>query len=386
MKQQEARKTGPPPPAKSANELKQSAQQAMTTNQHKADGTKVKTKTDEVREYLSSLKPELKNALAKTVKPEYIISVTFSAIRANPDLLQCSPVSLANCVLQSAQIGLSLDPTLGEAYMVPFNNSKTQRKEATFMVGYKGFVKLGYQSQDVKDITAYIVYENDFFAYEHGSNETLRHIPATGDRGKMVGAYAQTHLVRGGYIFEYMSKEEIDDIRSKSKAKDGSAWREHYEAQARKTPLRHIFKFMPNATAAVTRAVDLDERATFGVDQGLDIGEDGTVGSTTGWEELEDAKIVPEPEKTAPKKTAEQTDAFAKSKEEESKPVHPLLPKEDREKFIKEKVAELAKITTQLDLQKFYGSISEAERDHLIGHDDAQIIDQHIKARATQIK
>jgi len=343
---------------------------AQTKNEQTNDGNKVKSKTDQVREYLLSLKPQIQNALARTVKPEYIISVTFSAIRANPQLLECSPVSLANCVLQASQLGLMLDPTLGEAYMVPFKNRDTKRKEATFMMGYRGLVKLGYRSNEVKDITAYIVYENDRFEYQHGSDERLLHIPADGDRGKMKGSYAQTHLVRGGYIFEYMSKDEIDKIRSMSKAKDGSAWTEHYEGQARKTPLRHIFKFMPNATADIARAVELDERATFGVAQALDIGDDGTVGSAEGWDGVEDATVVSDPEKKAEEEKGEPEQPALNLQSDEK----PLLSKEDRAKFVEEKLNKLSKFTKKEEFTALIVEVEDALKNKLLAPEERNLL------------
>ena len=50
--------------------------------------------------------------------------------------------------------------------------------ECQFQLGYKGLIDLVYRSEEVTDIQAHEVYENDEFEYELGLDPKLKHIPA----------------------------------------------------------------------------------------------------------------------------------------------------------------------------------------------------------------
>jgi recombination protein RecT len=72
----------------------------------------------------------------------YISSVII-AVGASEALQQCTPKSIAVSALRAATLGLSVDPALGKAYLVPFKN------EATLVVGYKGLIDLATRTENI---------------------------------------------------------------------------------------------------------------------------------------------------------------------------------------------------------------------------------------------
>jgi recombination protein RecT len=194
--------------------------------------------------YLKKMGPEIEKALPKHMDADRMARIALTTIRTNPKLLECSVPSLLGAVMQAAQLGL--EPGLvGHCYFVPFKNGKTGQSEVQFIIGYKGMIDLARRSGNIESIYAHAVYENDTFEYEYGLHPKLVHKPAMTDRGAFIGAYAVAHFKDGGYQFEFMPKEEIEKRRKRSKAANAGPWVTDYEEMAKKTVIRHMWKYLP---------------------------------------------------------------------------------------------------------------------------------------------
>ena len=205
----------------------------------------VKQQADRLRGFLAApaVKEQIIAALPPAVRgrisPERMARVVMTAAQSNPRLLECDPTSILKGVLQAAALGLEPDGLLGQAYLVP------RKGQASLEVGYRGLILLARQSGEIRDLSAEVVRENDFFEWSLGLNRDLKHVPAEGERGEITYAYAATHFTNGGYAFEVMSKAEIDAIRDKSPGKNAGPWRDHYSEMARKTAIRRLSKYLP---------------------------------------------------------------------------------------------------------------------------------------------
>lgn len=188
--------------------------------------------------YLKKMGPEIEKALPSHMNADRMARVALTTIRTNPKLLECTLPSLMGAVVQAAQLGL--EPGLiGHCYIIPYG------KEATFIIGYKGMIDLARRSGSIESLYAHAVYENDTFEYEYGLHQNLVHKPAKSDRGKFIGAYAVAHFKDGGYQFEFMHQEEIEKRRKRSKASSNGPWVTDYEEMAKKTVVRHMWKYLP---------------------------------------------------------------------------------------------------------------------------------------------
>ncbi|WP_044894819.1 recombination protein RecT [Bacillus alveayuensis] len=194
--------------------------------------------------YLKKMGPEIEKALPKHMDADRMARIALTTIRTNPKLLECSVPSLLGAVMQAAQLGL--EPGLiGHCYLVPFKNGKTGQSDVQFIIGYKGMIDLARRSGNIESIYAHAVYSNDTFEYEYGLHPKLVHKPAMTDRGEFIGAYAVAHFKDGGYQFEFMPKEEIEKRRKRSKAANAGPWVTDYEEMAKKTVIRHMWKYLP---------------------------------------------------------------------------------------------------------------------------------------------
>ena len=150
-------------------------------------------------------------------------------------------------------------PTLGQAYLIPFWNSKARALECQFQLGYKGLLDLAYRSGEVSTVMAQVVYENDEFEYSFGLEPKLVHRPAMEDRGNPEYVYAMFRTKDGGYGYEVMS---IADVRAHaqrySKSFQNGPWQTNFEEMAKKTVLKRVLKYAP-LKSEFMRAVTQDE-------------------------------------------------------------------------------------------------------------------------------
>ena len=126
------------------------------------------------------------------------------------------------------------------------------------------------RSGQIVSIAAHEVCEKDHFEMVYGLDEKLNHIPCLTDRGAVIGYYAVAKLKDGGHSFEFMSKQQIDEIMRNTQSKGGyGPWKDHPVEMGRKTVIRRLAKYLPLSIEFQTASA-LDAMAEGGKDQHLD--------------------------------------------------------------------------------------------------------------------
>ena len=209
--------------------------------------------------YIKQMQGEIRKALPSVMTPERFTRIVLSALSSNQKLAQTTPQSFLGAMMTAAQLGVEPNTPLGQAYLIPYFNSKTRCSECQFQLGYKGLIDLAYRSGEISTIQAQVVYENDQFEYSFGLEPTLKHIPAHSDRGEPVFVYAVFRTKDGGFGFEVMS---IDDVRAfaqqYSKTYGAGPWQTNFEEMAKKTVLKRALKYAP-VKSDFQRSVAQDE-------------------------------------------------------------------------------------------------------------------------------
>ena len=155
-----------------------------------------------MQQYIKQMEGEIKKALPSVMTPERFTRITLSALSTNPKLAQCTPQSFLGAMMTAAQLGLEPNTPLGQAYLIPYWNSKQNRLECQFQLN--------------------------------------------GDRGDPVNVWAMFKTKDGGYGFEIMT---LDDVRAHaqkySKAFGSGPWQTNFEEMAKKTVLKKVLKYAP---------------------------------------------------------------------------------------------------------------------------------------------
>lgn len=204
----------------------------------------VDQKNAEIRKAMMKMEGQILRALPAHVDKKRMVRVYLTAVQTAPGLMDCSTMSILGAVMKAAQLGLSLDPSFREAYLVPRRNKHTGGKVATFFDGYKGLQKLAKQADaNIRDIYSRVVYENDVFDYSYEPAE-LRFKPCEDPdaRGRLKYVYAKCIWKDGYDRFVVLSQKEIDRAKKSSDAaaKDYGPWITDEAAMWQKTALRRL--------------------------------------------------------------------------------------------------------------------------------------------------
>lgn len=278
----------------------------MTTANTKTVGAAIAATPEQktMVDLINSSTRELARALPKHLSPERLARIATTAIRQNPKLAQCTPASFMGALFTAAQLGL--EPVAGLAYLIPFNNSKyldgqwRDILEVQFVIGYKGVAELFYRHEKSGLIDWGVVHEKDELSFEYGTNSNLKHKPAQGERGKVIGYYGIFKLNNGLSKFLYMTEPECMahgrkhsktfNIKEQSFNKK-SPWHTNPDVMCLKTVLIQVAKTAPMSTE-LRRALDTDETSREfkeGITDALDL-------PVSDWQEVE-----AEPVKELPK-------------------------------------------------------------------------------------
>lgn len=195
---------------------------------------------DEVRLNLSRMGEQFKAALPAHVTVEKFMRVALTAIQNEPRLLTVDRQSLYSAVTKCAQDGLLADSR--EAALVIFGN------QAAYLPMIAGLMKKARNSGEISKWSLQVVKEKDDFDFQFGDDERITHKPALSDRGKTIGAYSIVTLKDGEKTREWMNLEEIEAVRSRSRAKASGPWMTDFDEMAKKTVARRHSKRLPMST------------------------------------------------------------------------------------------------------------------------------------------
>lgn len=155
-------------------------------------------------------------------------------------LEKINPETIPVCLAKAAYLGL--DFFNGECYAIPYGGN------LSFQTDYKGEIKLckRYSKNKIKDIFAKVVRQGDFFMEEvDGGKQNVQYRPKPFSNEQMIGAFAIVVFEDGSMMYDTMSSEDIENVRSTySKTKDSQAWKSSTGEMYKKTVLRRLCKLI----------------------------------------------------------------------------------------------------------------------------------------------
>lgn len=209
------------------------------------------TKDAGIKALIEQAAPKIRQVLSRHIDSERFVRLCIYNITRNPQLAKCTPLSLLECVMTAAELGVNLGGALGESYAIPYG------QEAKFILGYKGMAKLVREADDnIETIEAHVVRKGDVFEWELGLTPKLRHVPQSDVGSEVIGAWALVRFKSGGFQRDYMSKAELDRIQKRSRAGSSGPWVTDAEEMQKKTVFRRLAKWLslsPRAAEALER-------------------------------------------------------------------------------------------------------------------------------------
>lgn len=167
-------------------------------------------------------------------------SALLNIYNGNEQLQKCDARSILGAAGLAATVDLSLTPSLGQAYIVPF------RGRATFQIGVRGLVQLAHRTGKYVALHAGKVYDGELKGFNPFTGE-----PERGEKksDEVVGYVAYMRLNNGFEKWLYMTKDEIEQHAEKysqsyrmdkNKGWTSSPWTTNFDAMASKTVLKRL--------------------------------------------------------------------------------------------------------------------------------------------------
>lgn len=186
--------------------------------------------------------------------PQFISSIV-SLVNSDVNLQKAfneAPMTIIQAALKAATYDLPIDPNLGYAYIMPFNNSIknadgsfTKRMEATFILGYKGMHQMALRTGVYKVINVLDVREGELKKYNRLTEEIeFDFIEDDEEREKtpIIGYAGYYKLINGTEKTIFMTKKQIEAHERKYRKGQymGKGWRDDFDAMALKTVYRKL--------------------------------------------------------------------------------------------------------------------------------------------------
>lgn len=224
------------------------------TNQITTQNTYESTepKKQNVNNFMKSeaVQHRFKEVLGK--KANGFISSLLTIVSNNNSLKEADPNSIMTAAMKAAALDLPIEPSLGFAYVVPYNRSEKvgnqwiKHKEAQFQIGYKGLIQLALRSGQLKNINSGVVYEDQFVSYDPLFEEL--ELDFTKPQGtKVKGYFASVKLINGFEKVTFWTKEQVINHGKRfSKSYGNGPWQTDFDAMAQKTVMKAmISKYVP---------------------------------------------------------------------------------------------------------------------------------------------
>lgn len=178
-----------------------------------------------------------------------------------------NPTSIQNAVINLAAIGITLNPALKHAYLVPRKINKTMA--VCLDISYMGLLHVAQDSGSIRWGQAVIVRENDSFKLTGLGRLPEHSYSPFGDRGDIVGVFCTVKTSDGDYLTECMSIDDVYKIRARSESfkKGHGPWMSDPEEMIKKTVVKRAYKYWPK----VERLADAIEYQNTQAGEGIEL-------------------------------------------------------------------------------------------------------------------
>ena len=217
--------------------------------------------------------PEVTNSFVQLLgksAPHYIQSALI-AVQTNETLMECTPRSIFRSALRAATLGLSCDPSLGHAYIVPYKNKETGEKEAQFQPGWHGVQHMALRTGKYEYINVSPVYDGESVVEDRITGDLkIEGIPS-GSKNT-IGLIASFKLLSGYKKSIYMSNEELEEHGrkySKMYNRSDSIWKTNKKIAYHKTILLKLLRtygYIDPMDVAVLDEVENEEANLVSID------------------------------------------------------------------------------------------------------------------------
>lgn len=206
-----------------------------------------------------AVKSKFQEILGK--KGNGFISSVVSVASNNTLLSTADPKTILNSAIVAATLDLPINPSLGFAAIVPYNDRRSGKCIAQFQLMYKGLIELCQRSGQFASLIDEVVFEGQLVKKNKFTGEYIFDEDAK-ISDNAIGYMAYFKLVNGFEKTFYMTVEEVTAHAKKysQSFKSGyGVWKDDFDIMARKTVLKLLLAKYAPKSIEMQRAITFDQ-------------------------------------------------------------------------------------------------------------------------------
>lgn len=228
-----------------------------------------------------AVKAQINSILGSKRGTSFITSIV-SAVQSTPALQECTQPSILQAALLGESLNLSPSASLGQFWILPYNNRKKGVKEAQFQLGANGYKQLAMRTGQYKDIDFLEIHEGEYKGRDkHTGKQVFEFIEDDEERESLpvIGYMAYFELLNGFRKSVYWTKSKMEkhadqysqafNIESYRKLQNGeipqsdmwkysSYWYSNFAGMAEKTLIKHLLSKWGILSTELIQAMDAD--------------------------------------------------------------------------------------------------------------------------------
>lgn len=228
-----------------------------------------------------AVKAQINSILGSKRGTSFITSIV-SAVQSTPALQECTQPSILQAALLGESLNLSPSASLGQFWILPYNNRKKGVKEAQFQLGANGYKQLAMRTGQYKDIDFIEIHEGEYKGRDkHTGKQVFEFIEDDEERESLpvIGYMAYFELLNGFRKSVYWTKSKMEkhadqysqafNIESYRKLQNGeipqsdmwkysSYWYSNFAGMAEKTLIKHLLSKWGILSTELIQAMDAD--------------------------------------------------------------------------------------------------------------------------------
>lgn len=209
---------------------------------------------------------DVKNRFAEMLgkRANAFLTSVMTAVQQNQNLAKADPMSIMFASATAASLDLPVTPSLGYAYLVPYNtkqNDGTFIQMCQFQIGYKGLIQLCQRTGMFKRINAVPVYEGQLTNENPLFGNTY---DWAGKQSETVIGYVAMFELTNGYTHElYMTRQQVQEHAgrySKTHKNKFGVWQTNELEMSNKTVLKLLLsRYAPMSVDYIQKAITNDQ-------------------------------------------------------------------------------------------------------------------------------
>lgn len=234
----------------------------------------------------------INNTLKEPARANRFVASIVSAVNTTPALQECTPATIITAALLGEALNLSPSSQLGQFYLVPFKQKEKKDRNgniisqactnATFVLGYKGYIQLAIRSGQYKKLNVLPIKQGELISFNPLDEEITVNLiqdETVRENTETIGYYAMFEYVNGFKKAIYWTKEKMMAHADKYSAafsrqaytnlingkipqnelwKYSSFWYKDFDGMAMKTMLRQLISKWGIMSSEMEKAYNSD--------------------------------------------------------------------------------------------------------------------------------